>query len=523
MYLNSILVAFAEQVASKRTINGTGPRLIIDMPPRHGKSTTVSQYFTAWAIGRWPWMRFMLGSYEMTRAEYWGNKTKETLCDTREIFAPTKVKNGRNARNREWYTYHHGGMMCAGRGGAFTGAGCEILICDDILKNDEEANSKTIRDKAWDWYLSTASTRLESYGGVIIVATRWHEDDLTGRLLAEEKAGGDKWQHVTFPAFCTQRQDDLNRKQNEALWPERFNTESLEATKRRIGKTWFSALFQQRPQPDEGTIFKKIYFKYATEDADNLYLHQPNGDTRTWSKSACRWYQTIDTASKEKTQNDFTVFNTIALTPEGDMIIYNVYRARIDITDMFKILRQMPTDAFFPRIEVQYIEDKTSGSSLLQMARKENLRVLPIQPGGSKESRARDIKLLVERDKIKLSTPAAVGYENGKIYHLRNQTWLDDFEAELTSFPKAAHDDQVDTVAYGWIVSQNMPIFEDACLVVTGKRIGEKDDNDDDPDEDWFENDGKVVDETEKQAQNPLDGIQPKGKSNGGTSIHPWQ
>jgi len=167
----------------------TGARvLLIEAPPRHGKSEFISKYFPAWYLGMYPENRVMLTSYEANFARSWGRKARNVLDEFGKDWFNVTVSTEQKSAV-DWETNHGGGMVTAGVGGALTGRGANLLIIDDPIKNAEEAISETIRDKQWDWWQSTASTRLEPGGIVVVMATRWHKDDLIGKLLPAAESG----------------------------------------------------------------------------------------------------------------------------------------------------------------------------------------------------------------------------------------------------------------------------------------------------------------------------------------------
>lgn len=533
MRIDRKLVEICDRVVNRKLDkDGNGPRLILTLPPRHGKSELVSKYFPAWALARWPWLKVMFGSYEANFARSWGAKARDVRCDFDWMFPDGKIKRGYAAMAKEWETDGGGQMMTAGVGGAFTGKGAHLLIIDDPVKSDQEANSKVYREKVWNWYRSTVSTRLEPGGAIIVIMTRWHADDLVGRLLQAAKGGddgteekGDQFEVIDFPALYEGHEiDGLGRTHGQALWPERYNEVQLGGIRRRIGLYYWGALFQQKPRPDQGGFFNRQFFKYATAEGMGemdyrfLCLHQPDGTIKRWAMSACRWYQTIDTASKEKTQNDYTVFMTFALTPDYELVVYHVHRERMQITQMFDTLKKFKND-IFTHLEIQFIEEASSGTNLLQIAIQNGLTVLPVFPTGSKENR---VSSSISRDKERLqySTPIAVAYQNGQVYHMRGSAWLMVFEDELIDFNKGAFDDQVDCLAYGWIVANNFPSVEDPAMVLEGKRVGDKEQDDDD---EFYEVEERSLDGFDNSGENPLEQMKPKGKTDDGAPIHPWE
>ncbi|MFA6852218.1 MAG: terminase family protein, partial [Bacilli bacterium] len=223
---------------------GKTKKLIINMPPRHGKSELISKYFVAWYLLNFTNKRVILTSYEADFAASWGRKVKDVINTFGKQYK-TRIRRDSNASNR--FELLQGGQLnTAGAGGAITGKGADILIIDDPIKNIEEANSKVLRQKVWEWFTTTAFTRLEPDGAVIIIMTRWHYDDLVGRILnnPEERK---QWTWLSLPAI---------NENNEALWAERFSIDKLNEIKNTLGSMHFSALYQQKPVATENQIYK---------------------------------------------------------------------------------------------------------------------------------------------------------------------------------------------------------------------------------------------------------------------------
>ena len=240
-------------------LSGRGSkRLIVTVPPRHGKSEFISKWFPAWFAGMYPNKRVMLASYEADFAAGWGRKARAILEEWGHLFG-VQVDPASRAANRWGILGASGGMQTAGAGGPLTGSGADILVVDDPIKNAEEAYSDTIRAKLWDWWLSTAYSRIEPGGVAIVLHTRWHEDDLIGRLIQEMENGGEAWEVINFPAIAEEH-DVLGRKPGESLWPARYDESALERIKNTIGPYWWSSLYQQRPSPLEGGMFKREWF-----------------------------------------------------------------------------------------------------------------------------------------------------------------------------------------------------------------------------------------------------------------------
>lgn len=224
-------------------------RLMIFMPPRHGKSELASKRFPAWCLGRNAHRQIIAASYNSDLASDFGRNVRNIVGSPEfmQVFPDVSLAVDSAAANR-MNTNKGGAYVAAGVGTAVTGRGADIALIDDPFKDREEADSQRRRDLVWDWYRSTLFTRLMPGGAVVIILTRWHEDDLAGRLLEAE---GDQWDILEMPAIAD----------GKALWPAWYDLEALERIRKTIGPREWSALYQQKPQPDEGTFFRREWFK----------------------------------------------------------------------------------------------------------------------------------------------------------------------------------------------------------------------------------------------------------------------
>lgn len=242
---------------------GDVSRLMIFMPPRHGKSELASRKFPAYCLGRNPAWEVIAASYNSDLANDFGRDVRDVVNSTesRKLFPALTLRQDSRAVDR-WQTETGGAYRAVGVGTAATGRGADLFLIDDPIKDRQEADSETTRDRVWSWYRSTAYTRLSPNGRIVVIQTRWHEDDLAGRLL--NNTGGDKWEVLDLPALSAG---------GEALWPERFDAARLEMIRANIGPREWSALYQQRPSPDEGTYFKREWFKRHTTKPEHVRIY----------------------------------------------------------------------------------------------------------------------------------------------------------------------------------------------------------------------------------------------------------
>jgi predicted phage terminase large subunit-like protein len=399
--------------------------LLVEVPPRHGKSTIISEYTPAWYVGTFPDRRVILASYEADFASTWGAKARNHLEDFgRELYG-VRV-NQRSKSAKRWDLERQpGGMVTAGVGGPITGKGAHLLIVDDPVKNAEQAMSETIREKHWDWWLSTARTRLEPGALVAVLMTRWHEADLGGRMLQAAEDGGDPVTELRFPALALEG-DPLGREPGEALWPDRYSAEYLAHTKEVLGAYWWAAMYQGTPTPDEGGIFDRRHFRYFDLTEDGAVLRYPDGDTKLYGFDWLRKLTYVDLAISEKETADYTVATEIWVTPEADMLVRAVSRDRIPGPDQADFLETH-------QVGVLKVEEIGYQAALIKQLARRGVAVEPVYP---------------DKDKVTRASAAGALYKGGKVYHLAGAEWLADFEHELLAFPAGEHDDQVDTIAY---------------------------------------------------------------------------
>lgn len=412
-------------------------RLIIEMPPRHGKSEFASRFFPAWFVGKEPDKRVILASYEAEFAATWGQKARDILREWGQPVFGARLNTSSAARNLWNVARRSGGMTTAGVGGPITGKGADLLIVDDPVKNAKEANSATIRDQIWDWWQSTAYTRLEPGGAAIIIMTRWHEDDLVGRLLRAEADGGEPWRRLRLPALA-EADDPLGRAEGEALWPARYGAERLAEIRSVVGSYWFSALYQQRPQVDGGLVFRRPWFRTyrAARGADGQPTHYElaaDAGVKRVPVDACYRLSVVDLAVSTSNSADWTVVSTWAVTPDRELVLLDVVRDRVEGADHMPLVRRT-----FERWRPSFvgIERTAYQLALVQTAVRAGLPVL---------------QLVADRDKLSRALVASARYEAGMVYHPAAAPWLEAWEAELLAFPNGAHDDQVDTAAYAAI------------------------------------------------------------------------
>ncbi|PZR80339.1 MAG: hypothetical protein DLM65_08500 [Candidatus Aeolococcus gillhamiae] len=401
----------------------TGGRLLVEMPPRHGKSELCSHYTPAWFVGTHPEKRVMLASYEADFAAGWGRKARDVLEQHGSNLFGVEVRADSAAAARWDLRDHAGGMVTAGVAGAITGRGADLLIIDDPVKSVEESESDTYRDRVWEWWRGTALTRLEPGGSVIVIMTRWHEDDLAGRLLS----GGDaSWHVLRLPALAEEG-DLLSREPGEALWPARYDADMLARRREEMGTRLFSAEYQQEPVPAGGSIFRREWFRYYRPVADGAFVL----DGGVYVAGAdCRRVMTCDLAVSTKTSADYTVLACWAVTKANQLLLLDLQRSRMEGPDIVPALRRM-YESWHPA--TVGIESVAFQLSIVQEARRAGLPVRELKP---------------DRDKVSRALTAAARMEGAGVFFRAGAPYLGDLEAELLRFPAGRHDDMVDVLSY---------------------------------------------------------------------------
>lgn len=408
--------------AVERTAARRHGRLMVFMPPGAAKSTYCSVVAPSYLMGREPDRRFILASYGSDLARRHGRRARQVVKSPgfASIFG-CSLSASTSAAD-EWALTNGSEYLAGGILSGITGNRAHGLFIDDPVKGREQADSPTIRAKTWDAYTDDLLTRLIPGGFVILVQTRWHEDDLAGRLLPKgyngesgmiECTDGKMWEVINLPAQCERDDDPLGRRIGDYLWPEWFDAAHWETFKAQ-SRTW-AALFQQRPRPDEGGIFKEAWCRnrYGVIPVEAKVI------VHSW-----------DTAQKEADVNDPSV-GTVWHSGRGVQGHYlrEVYRGRIDYPTL---KRKVIAYAERDRPAAILIEDKSSGQSLIQDLRNSTtLPIIPIEPEGNKVFRAVEVSAMVEAGLVHLPESAP---------------WLIDFEGEFFGFPLTTHDDQVDSV-----------------------------------------------------------------------------
>lgn len=402
-----------------RVIDGKCKRLIIAMPPRHGKSQMGSYLFPAYLMGRIPASKLIVGSHTAELAQRFGRMIRNLVEDDKykELFPDIGLSVDSKAAGR-WNTKGGGEAYFIGKGGAMTGRGGDIVILDDIL-DEQDALSDTAMENTWEWYTSGPRQRLQPNGTIIIINTRWKTDDLTGRLLRQQgQLKSDQWEILEFPAILPS---------GRALWPEYWDIEELEKVKVSIGLKKWNAQWQQQPTNDEGAILKRDWWRKWKFD----------------EPPECEYtIQSYDTAYSKKETADYSVISTWGVfTFDADsgpnLILLNVKRGRWDFPELKRIAR---AEYLYWNPDNVLIEAKATGTPLQQELRKIGIPVTMYSPGGRRSG----------QDKVSRANAVAPLLESGMIWYPEGLDWALEMVEECAAFPNGSNDDQVDSAIMAW-------------------------------------------------------------------------
>jgi predicted phage terminase large subunit-like protein len=421
-------------------IDGKSPHLMLFMPPRHGKSLIASTYFPAWFLGRFPEKEMIGSSYASSLANQFSRRVQDLLKDPgyQAIFPGVGIAKDHSAIE-EWATAvngrktRRGGYRAAGVGGPITGKGADCFIIDDPVKNREEAESPADRESKKAWYTSTAYTRLMPGSGMLIIMTRWHDDDLAGWQIERMREGYKdleqygalpeghvEWKIISYPAVATQ--DEEHRKKGEALHETRYPLARLKQIKHVLGPRDWSALYQQTPTAEEGDYFKKTMIRYFHEsppDPIDIY---------------CAGDLSISKADSA----DYSVFVVAGLDRQDNLYILDELRGRWDtdeiVQQMMQIQRLWQPRAFGVESGAIYHAVRPYLDKRIKEERLYSLVVeeLPIKG----------------RDKMLRARPIQGRMAQGKVLFPDNALWVPEFINELLRFPNGVKDDRVDAVAW---------------------------------------------------------------------------
>lgn len=407
-------------------------RLGLSVPPRHTKTETVTIRYVAYRLIADPALRVVVACYNQTLANKFSRKIR------RIVEGHIPLSRDRNAAE-EWETAEGGGLRAVGVGAGITGQGFDLLVIDDPVKSREEADSLAYRERLYDWYRDDLYTRQEPGAAMVLIMTRWHEDDLAGRLQASEE--GAEWRFMNLPALA-EAGDPLNREIGEALCPDRYDVDALKRIQVALGSRGFNALYQGRPSAVEGDIFKRQWWRFwypagqappqpvvvRLEDG-TLYECPQQELPATFDQVIQSW----DCAFKATDTSDYVVGQVWA-RQRAEKFLLDQSRGRMDLPATIKAVLEISRR--HPKAHAKLIEDKANGPAVISALRRTVQGIIEIEPEGGKVARANAVTATVEAGNVYLPHPSVA-------------PWVSAFVEECSAFPNGAHDDQVDAMTQG--------------------------------------------------------------------------
>lgn len=400
-------VRFLEKKLAQAIGRG-GTRLIISMPPRHGKSWLASLFTPAWFLSLWPDRNVILSSHDANLAAAWGRGVRDFLRRHQSALAIRLAEGG--VATSGWRTAQGGGMFTAGIGGPVSGYGGHLLIVDDPIRNWADASSENVRQRQIDWFNSTFYTRAEPNASIIVIMTRWHERDLTGYLQTEH---GDQWEVLRIPAVAEDG-DALGRMEGAALCEERYGGDALERIRANIGARAWSALYQQRPASETGRIVRREWWRHYRARPDRF-----DEVVQSW-----------DMAFKGTETSDYVVGQVWGRIG-ADRFLLDQVRGKMDFSATVRAVARLSER--YPLAGRKLVEAKANGCAVIAALRESVPGLVAVEASEGKAARVRAVSAEIESGNVYL--PAAT-----------LAPWVEDFVGECADFPNGKHDDQVDAM-----------------------------------------------------------------------------
>ena len=387
--------------------------LIINTPPQHGKSMTITETLPSWYLGRHTYANVIEVSYNSDFAQRFGKRNKEKV----EVFGDKVfgIKLSKETKSAsEWEITDGGGMISVGFGGSITGRKGNLIIIDDPVKSSAEAKSEAYRSRIWDEWEHSIKSRTHPGSKIIVIMTRWHEDDLAGRLLREEEC-----EYINLPAECEDDNDPIGRKIGDALCPEigkdnKWLKTFKESYVKGEGISAWYALFQGNPVTDGGNIIKSEWWQYYKKDKDTVL-------------GMDEVIMSVDAAFKDTGD---PVCIQVWGRQKANIYLLDLINDRIDFVNTIKAIKG--TKSIYPQIKSIYVEDKANGSAIISTLRNEIPGIIPIEPLGGKVARVNDVTYIIESKNVFLPS---------------NKEWTQEFVNQCNVFPKGKHDDMVDAMS----------------------------------------------------------------------------
>lgn len=421
---------------------GKARTIAVSMPPRAGKSLLLSQFTPLWLLRRHPEWKIVQASHDGNLVSQWSRSVRRMIQDRPGL--GIAIANDSRAWS-QWTTVEGGGIYATSIRGALTGRGARVMIIDDPVKDFVDAHSATMRQNLWDWWLSVAQTRLEPPSLVIVVMTRWHEDDFVGRIFSDEFEGNPRnWERIVLPALA-ERDDIIGREEGEPLLspliPDETTEEAIErwdGVRQAVGSYTFASMYQQRPAPAKGAIFDSSWWRFwtidpqkATEDGRVVHI-----DPSAFITS--RWLDSWDCAFKSSGPGGSGwVVGQRWVRDQANRYLIDQKRGRWSFVDTIAQMEDWadPSSRFGNLVHERLIEERANGAAIIDTLKEKISGIKPINPTVSKEARARAITPEIESGNVYLPHPSDPGNE-----------WVQDLLSELRNFPHDVADDQVDAL-----------------------------------------------------------------------------
>lgn len=409
---------------------------IIELAPQHGKSLTITKTFPSYFLMKYPDKHAMIVAYSQDLYSQFAASNRRAFSQWCGAVPYPGLKLGKNTAQTFTIQDHGGGFYATSVLGGATGMSADLLIIDDPVKNAEEANSMTVKDKIWDEWNLTFYPRLQKGGSVIVIMTRWQTDDLAGRLLQRSSL---PWEEIKLPAIATDipagQTDAIGRHNGEALCPELHSLDELKTHKHDMGTQKFTALYQQSPTIEGGNIFKREWVKYYVPDRDTmLRLGLTEKDVAILPKHLDDTVQAWDATFKSKANDDFVAGQTWSRRGANVYLRPGWCHKRLSFIQTMTAINQQK--AMYPRTSTILVEDKANGPAILDVLQRDIPGIMPVSPGAdSKEARASSVSPVWEAGQVYVPHP---------LWHPEIEDWLE----EIFGFPNMPHDDNVDSMVY---------------------------------------------------------------------------
>jgi predicted phage terminase large subunit-like protein len=433
---------------------GATGRQMVFIAPQEGKSTRVSCWFPLWLLAQDPTLRIAVVSYSATKAERWGRWLRRMIENHPEL--GIELTGDRKAVN-DFETTAGGKVLSVGIGGGITGEPVDVMVIDDPVRGRAEAESPTYRENAWGWWESNGSTRLSARGKVVLMLTRWHADDLAGRLIKREPGA---WQVLRIPAVREAGAIEVRGSDGASVYSPDGELISVQnrapghflALKTRRSRYVWNSIYMQTPVSAEGNLFARPDFRYWSYLNPDPSHHDPLKGSRISIEGTSLFigdmsrFITVDLAASKRTSADWTVAAVWGITGNGRLILLDRRRARMTEEEHWSLVRPLCARWACPDV---YVEKSFISSTLVRDATQAGIRVQPVSP---------------DTDKITRALPAANRIRAHTVHWPDYVDWLDEWEDELAGFPSWANDDQVDAFSYAariasahWTPPQDLP------------------------------------------------------------------